>query len=151
MSKKLAIYTVRNRIIFLKIVPQLRLKNMIKKILILPIFFLISGCSFEPSESEIKQAVQDSYSQGVSSVLSGKLGEVLLSSAGLKDIKLLSIDKIACSKISEKSYFCEYVVEYALKAEDGSLAEMFGINGKKKQVSKSKFLKTSKGWMIAEE
>jgi hypothetical protein len=94
---------------------------------------------------------QDSYSQETNSILSNKIGEALLTSAGVKDIKLENIEKINCVSHAKNSYICEYVIEYTIKVADGSLAEIFGANGKKRTISRSKFLKTSKSWIMADE
>ncbi len=112
---------------------------------------LIVACGGEPSEKDIKKAIQDSYSQETNSILSNKIGEALLSSAGVKDIKLENIEKINCVSHAQNSYICEYVIEYTIKVADGSLAEIFGANGKKRTISRSKFLKTSKSWIMADE
>lgn len=111
----------------------------------------IAACSGEPSEKDIRKAIQDSYSQETSSILSSKIGEVLLSSTGVKDIKLENVEKINCISNAKNSYICEYVMEYTIKVDDGSLAEMFGAKGKKRTIARSKFLKTSKSWIIADE
>jgi hypothetical protein len=111
----------------------------------------IVACSGEPSEKDIKKAIQDSYSQETNSIFSSKIGEALLSSTGVKDIKLENIEKINCVSHAKNSYFCEYVMEYTIKADDGSLAEMFGAKGKKRSIMRSKFFKTSKSWIIADE
>jgi hypothetical protein len=111
----------------------------------------IVACSGEPSEKDIKKAIQDSYIQETNSILSSKIGEVLLSSTGVKDIKLENIEKINCVSHAKNSYVCEYVMEYTIKADDGSLAEMFGAKGKKINIARSKFLKTSKSWIMADE
>jgi hypothetical protein len=42
-------------------------------------------------------------------------------------------------------------MEYTIKADDGSLAEMIGAKGKKRTITRSKFLKTSKSWIMADE
>lgn len=117
-------------------------------ILIVP---LIVGCSGEPSEKDIKKAIQDSYNQDSNLILSSKIGEAILSSTGVKDIKLENIEKINCVSHAKNSYICEYVMEYTIKVEDGSLAHMFGANGKKRTISRSKFLKTTKSWIISDE
>ena len=111
----------------------------------------IAACSGEPSEKDIIKAIQDSYSQDTKSILSSKIGEALLSSTGVKDIKLENVEKINCVSNAKNSYVCEYVMEYTIKADDGSLAEMFGAKGKKRTITRSKFLKTSKSWILADE
>jgi hypothetical protein len=122
--------------------------KIIVGILIVP---LIVACSGEPSEKDIKKAIQDSYRQDSNLILSSKIGEAILSSTGVKDIKLENIEKISCVSHAKNSYICEYVMEYTIKADDGSLAHMFGANGKKRTISRSKFLKTSKSWIISDE
>lgn len=112
---------------------------------------LLIACSGEPSESEIRKAIQDSYSQGDHSILSSKISEAIISSTGVKDIKLENIEKINCVSNAKNSYVCEYVMEYTINADNGSLAEMFGATGKKRTISRSKFLKTSKSWIISNE
>lgn len=122
--------------------------KIIIEILMVP---LIVGCSGEPSEKDIKKAIQDSYSQGSNSILSSKMGEAILSSTGVKDVTLENIEKINCVSHAKNSYICEYVMEYTIKADDGSLAHIFGANGKKRTISRSKLLKTSKSWVISDE
>jgi hypothetical protein len=111
----------------------------------------IVACSSEPSEKDIKKAIQDSYSQETNSIFFSKIGVALLSSAGFKDIKIESIEKINCVSNAKNSYICEYVLEYTIKVDDGSLAEMLGAKGKKRTLARSKFLKTSKSWIITDE
>ena len=127
------------------------IKGKLKIIIGILIVPLIPGCSGEPSEKDIKKAIQDSYSQETNSILSSKIGEALLSSTGVKDIKLENIEKINCVSHAKNSYICEYVMEYTIKADDGSLAEMIGAKGKKRTITRSKFLKTSKSWIMADE
>ncbi len=62
-----------------------------------------------------------------------------------------NIEKINCITHAKNSYICEYVMEYTINVADGSLAEMFGAKGKKRTITRSKFLKTSKSWIIADE
>lgn len=111
----------------------------------------IVACGGEPSERDIKKAIQDSYSQETNSILSSKIGEALLLSTGVKDVKLENIEKINCISHAKNSYICEYVLEYTINVADGSLAEMFGAKGKKRTITRSKFLKTSKIWIMADE
>ncbi len=111
----------------------------------------IVACNSEPSENDIKKAIEDSYSQNTNSVFSSKMGEVIISSAGIKNIKLENVEKINCISQAKNAYFCEYAIEYTVKANDGSLAELFGVNGKKRSISRSRFLKTSKSWMLSDE
>ena len=126
-------------------------KNKFKIISFILTIPLITACSGEPSDKDIKKAIQDSYSQDSNSILSSKMGEAILSSTGVKDIKLENIEKINCVSHAKNSYICEYVMEYTIKADDGSLAHIFGVNGKKRTISRSKFLKTSKSWIISDE
>jgi len=122
--------------------------KIISSILIVPLIF---GCSGEPSEKDIQKAIHDSYNQDSNLILSSKIGEAILSSTGVKGIKLENIEKINCISHAKNSYICEYVIEYKINVEDGSLAYMFGASGKKRTISRSKFLKTSKSWIISDE
>ena len=63
----------------------------------------------------------------------------------------MNIEKINCQKNPDKSYICDYVIDYNITTDEGSLAELVGMKGRKKMVSKSNFLKTSKSWIIADE
>lgn len=112
---------------------------------------LVVACSGEPSENDIKIAVQDSYNQYSNLTLSSKLGGAILTATGVKGINVKNVEKINCVFQAQNSYICEYVVEYTIITDGGSLAEMFGVAGEKRKISRAKFLKTSKNWITSDE
>lgn len=108
----------------------------------------LTACSGEPSASDIKRAVQDSFSQDTSLLNNQNLLGVLVNAAGLQNIRLDSVDKVGCQPDGDHAYRCEVVIDYTMATEKDSLAAMMGVGGSKRNVARYRFLKTSKGWII---
>jgi hypothetical protein len=108
----------------------------------------LTACSGEPSASEIKRAVQDSFAQDASLLNNQNLLGVLANVAGLQNIQLDSVDKVGCQPDGDYAHRCEVVIEYTMATDKDSLAAMMGVGGSKRVVARYRFLKTSKGWII---
>jgi outer membrane lipoprotein-sorting protein len=93
---------------------------------------LLLGCSSEPSEADIKAAVQAQY-DAVNS-LSGMFGMK-------KDIaNLTSVEKVGCSSVRDKVFRCDVVVT-------GGNA----ITGEGKSTASLLLMKTKEGWAEVEQ
>lgn len=105
------------------------------------------GCSGEPSASDIKHAVQDSFTNDTSILSNQNIFGALASAAGLQNVKLDSAEKVGCQPDGDNAYRCEVVIEYTFDTEKDSLASLMGVGGPKRSVAKYRFIKTSKGWI----
>jgi hypothetical protein len=126
---------------------------MFNKSLILTVVFMcisLSGCSGEPSASEIAKAVGESF-KNESSILSGnKLIGVAVNAAGVEAIKLDSVDKIGCEPSGKNAYTCEVSVEFTVNSAEGSIADLLGAGGHKRTINKYRLVSTSRGWIVAQ-
>lgn len=110
----------------------------------------LSGCSGEPSASDISKAVSESFKNDSSLLTGKKLIGVMVTAAGVEGVKLDSVDKIGCEPRGKNAYICEVSVEYTISITEGSLADLMGAAGHKRSINKYRFVKTSKGWIVAE-
>ncbi|CAI1157942.1 Uncharacterised protein [Serratia rubidaea] len=96
--------------------------------------FLLSGCSSEPSESDITKAIQESYDE------SNKQREELIGELAKEEsnrISLVSARKISCSKSGDTKYSCEVEMETKMP--------LVGIS---KTISTLQFIKDSGKWRL---
>lgn len=105
---------------------------MIRLLLGIGLIGLLTGCSSEPSEADLKAVVQTQYDS-----LNG-LGNMFGMKQGIASLK--SVEKVTCNGIREKVYRCDLVV--------------FGTNpitGDDKRVVSLLLMKTKDGWVELEE
>jgi len=124
---------------------------MFKKYFSLVLFcctLLLVGCAGEPSSTEVHKAVEDLFSNDSSALNQKNLLGVIATSAGIKEIKLNSVDKIGCEPNGKNAYLCEVAVEYTITSSEGSISELLGVGGRKHSVNKYRLIKTSKSWII---
>lgn len=125
---------------------------MLKKLFttsILSMCIWLTGCSGEPSGSDISKAVAESFKND-STILSGdKLIGAMVTAAGVEDINLISVDKISCEPNGKNAYICEVSIEYRINSKVGSIADLLGAGGQKRTINKYRLVSTSKGWIVA--
>lgn len=125
------------------------MKN-IKIILAIQVVLLLVACNSQPNSTEIQKAVIDGYKYNSNYLSGSKIAELFLGSVGIQNMKIDTVEKIECSENIKNSCICEYVIEYTIASNEGSLADLVGANGRKRTTERSRFVKTSKGWIIAE-
>jgi len=118
-------------------------------LLLIAICLGLSGCSGEPSASDVTKAVGDSFKQDTSLITGKKLIGAMVTAAGVEGVTLESVDKIGCEPSGKNAYLCEVSVEYTINTAEGSLADIFGAAGHKRSIGKYRFVNTSKGWIVA--
>ncbi|CAE1143068.1 hypothetical protein ACWA06_08355 [Serratia rhizosphaerae] len=108
--------------------------NKIISAAILGTAFLLSGCSSEPSESDITKAIQASFDE------SNKQREELVGEIAKKEenrVSLISARKISCSKSGDKKYNCEVEMETKMP-----------LVGTSKSISPLQFIKDDGRWRL---
>lgn len=111
---------------------------------------ILSGCSQEPSNAEVRKGVELSLKEDFANIGERKVfGVQIMSAVGMDSIDINSIEKIGCKADGQNAAICEVATDYTLKAKDGGLMDVFGVAGRQKSVQKFRFVKTSKGWIVA--
>jgi hypothetical protein len=122
-----------------------------KKFTLLLLLLLQTGCFFnEPSQIEVEHAVKDYYQskllhQGDGNVLGQVIGEAM----GIDTIQFHSIEKISCVSADLTSATCEIAYDFTLGRQENPLAILLGAVGRYKGVESYRFVKSSKGWIVA--
>lgn len=68
---------------------------------------------------------------------------------GIDTIQFHSIEKISCVSPDLTSATCEIAYDFALGRQDNALAVLLGAAGRHKGVESYRFVKSSKGWIVA--
>jgi hypothetical protein len=122
------------------------MKNLI--LLIIP--FLLSSCFVnEPNQIEIEQAMtiyfQEKFLFTDGTLLNQAISEII----GINFIQFHSIEKISCVSSNLTSATCEVAYDFTLGKQDNPLAILLGGAGRHKGVDSYRFVKSSKGWIVA--
>lgn len=129
------------------------MKITFKKFLHLASFsfcLLLVACAVEPSPSEVNKAIEELFKNNSNFLQNQKILGVIAASAGMKDIKLNSVDKIGCEPNGKNAYLCEIAVEYTITSTEGSVLDLLGVGGRKRSINKYRLVKTAKGWIVDE-
>jgi hypothetical protein len=119
---------------------------MFRKVLLSLSLFILSGCSFEPSNNEVEAAVRESLSQDYKILFGNDIAGMMVNIAGVESIKIDSVDKIGCQSNGKNSYLCEVSVEFTINTKQGGFAQFFGLSGSQRSIERYRLVKTSRGW-----
>jgi hypothetical protein len=120
------------------------------QILSLCVLIFLSACSSEPSKDEVSKAVREFFAAEVNDALKSKfLGVDLISAIGFESFSVDQVEKVACIPEGKNAAQCEVVVQISLKTKEDSLLKLFAGDSQKKSVQKFRFVKISKGWVVA--
>ena len=121
------------------------------KIILLNLLFLLTGCFFnEPSQIEIEHALKDHFQAKLFHNTDGNpLVQVIGEAMGIDSIQFNSIEKISCVSPDLTSATCEIAYDYTLGKQDNPVAILLGNAGRHKGVESYRFVKSSKGWIVA--
>ena len=124
-----------------------------KQIILIILLNLLTGCFFnEPSQIEIEHAIKDHYQAKLLHTSdSNLLGKVIGEAMGIDSIEFHSIEKISCISTDLTSATCEIAYDYTLGKQDNPVAILLGNAGRHKGVESYRFVKSSKGWIVASE
>ena len=115
------------------------------------ITFLIVGCSNEPSDIDVKQAIEQSIRMDVSNATKRKiLGIDINSALGIGELKINTIEKIECKSEGKKSYYCNVLVDYEFLSPIGGLTDLIGGVPRYRKIGSYRLVNTSTGWIVAE-
>lgn len=97
---------------------------------------LLTACSGEPSESDIKTAIQSEMDNSVKDA-SHYGGQMAGDMVQRMMPKLYGVHKIGCTKEEGASYICDVEIDAATV-----------LSERQKKISKMHFIKGSDGWMM---
>ena len=112
---------------------------------------LLNGCSSnEPTKIEIEQAIKDHLQSIIIHAGDGNLlGQVIVEAMGVNSIQFYSIEKIHCDSLNSYSATCEVAYDYTIGKQDNAMAMLVGTTGHFQGVETYRFVKISKGWIVA--
>jgi hypothetical protein len=122
-----------------------------KKFVLLSMLFLLTACFFnEPNQTEIESALKDYFQAKLLHTGDGNLlGQVIGEAMGIDSIQFHSIEKISCTSPDLTSATCEVAYDFTLGKQDNPVAILFAGAGRHKGVESFRFVKSSKGWIVA--
>jgi hypothetical protein len=110
------------------------------------VIFSLSGCSNEPSDSDVAKAVTDAFLENSSFSQSGLAG-ALINATGIEGVNVDSVEKINCTPNAKNAFDCEVTIDFSIKKTDGSIVDLIGMPNHKRVISKYHLISTSKGWI----
>jgi hypothetical protein len=121
------------------------------KSLFLSIFLLLNGCFFyEPSQVEVEQAIKEHLQSKILHAEDGNiLGQVIIEAMGIDSIQFHRIEKVNCESSNLNSATCEVAFDYTIGKQDNAMAILMGTAGRHEGVETYRFVKISKGWIVA--
>ena len=110
---------------------------------------LLVGCSKEPSNEDVVKIIS-SYIKADAANLIDKnfLGVNLGSVLGIEQLKINTIEKIACEPIVNKKITCQVLVDFEFVNKKDGLTELLGGVPKTKKIVEYHFVQTSQGWQV---
>ena len=122
-----------------------------KKLILFNMLFLLTACFFnEPSQIEIEYALKDHFQAKLLHAGDGNLlGQVIGEAMGIDSIEFHSIEKISCTSPDLTSATCEIAYDFTLGKQENPVAILFAGAGRHKGVESFRFVKSSKGWIVA--
>ena len=124
--------------------------NVCRLVCVVFVGILLSGCGGEPSELQIKTALEANLSASKSSIQSSIFGAALLGLSGIRDVRLDSLEKVGCEQTGDNAYQCQVIVQITVHGDQQGVGALFGITGSHKQALKVTMLKSSQGWYLVE-
>jgi len=117
----------------------------------LSIIFLIVGCSNEPSDIDVKEAIEQSIRMDETKATKRKiLGLDINSALGIGELKINTIEKIECKSEGKKIYYCNVLVDYVFLSPIGGLTDLIGGVPRYRKIGSYRLVNTSTGWIVAE-
>ena len=115
------------------------------------LLLILSGCSSEPSNNDLKKILDQKNNKLKTIVLEKKiLGVGVSNLLGVEDIKLLSVEKLKCIEDSEgsKLFNCDIAIKYSISASKTSIVDLIGMSGDNTEIRRLKLIKISNAWEV---
>ena len=121
-------------------------------------FFLIMlfcatliGCSKEPSDDEVTKVIANVIKEDAANLIDKNfLGVNLGSVLGIDQLRINTIEKIACEPIVNNKITCQVLVDFEFINKKDGLTELLGGVPKTKKIIEYQFVQTSQGWQVLE-
>jgi hypothetical protein len=112
---------------------------------------LLTGCTREPSDSEVQKIIALSIKEDASSLvektfLGVNLGDVL----GIDQLRINQIEKVSCDPMSAKKVTCQVLVDFEFVNKKDGLSAMLGGIPKTRKIVEYQFVKLNQGWQVLE-
>jgi hypothetical protein len=112
---------------------------------------LLLGCAKEPSNEDVVKIISSSIKEDAANLIDKKfLGVNLGSVLGIDQLKINTIEKIACEPIVNKKVTCQVLVDFEFLNKKDGLTELLGGLPKTKKIVEYQFVQTSQGWQVVE-
>lgn len=112
---------------------------------------LLLGCAKEPSNEDVVKIISSSIKEDAANLIDKKfLGVNLGSVLGIDQLKINTIEKIACEPIVNKKTTCQVLVDFEFVNKKDGLTELLGGVPKTKKIVEYQFVQTSQGWQVLE-
>ena len=112
---------------------------------------LLVGCSKEPSNEDVFKIISSYIKEDAANLIEKKLLGVNLGSVlGIEQLKINTIEKIACEPIVNKKITCQVLVDFEFVNKKDGLTELLGGLPKTKKIVEYQFVQTSQGWQVVE-
>ena len=112
---------------------------------------LLIGCAKEPSDEDVVKVISNSIKEDAANLidknfLGVNLGDVL----GIDQLKINTVEKIACEPFVNKKITCQVLVDFEFVNKKDGLTELLGGLPKTKKIVEYQFVQTSQGWQVLE-
>jgi hypothetical protein len=109
------------------------------------------GCSKEPSDDEVTKVIANVIKEDAANLIDKNfLGVNLGSVLGIDQLRINTIEKIACEPIVNNKITCQVLVDFEFINKKDGLTELLGGVPKTKKIIEYQFVQTSQGWQVLE-
>ena len=112
---------------------------------------LLIGCAKEPSDEDVVKVISNSIKEDAANLIDKNfLGVNLGSVLGIDQLRINTIEKIACEPIVNNKITCQVLVDFEFINKKDGLTELLGGVPKTKKIIEYQFVQTSQGWQVLE-
>ena len=125
--------------------------NFFKLFLIAIFLISLTGCSKEPSQTEIYSEIETALLKDYSDLINKKLFGISAANViGINGITINKIEKISCAPIEKNATICDVLVDYNFETSENSLHDII-FQSNNRDLMHYKFIKTKNGWSYLKE